>query len=260
MRGPVFDGLRYRRGGQRGGTGAGRELRYKGATLSSSPPRFADLFSRRPVILAPMEDVTDAVFRALCRTLGADLCVTEFVNVEGLLRGCRNAARKIDLADDDTPTAIQIYGADPERLAEAARVAEEARARLHRHQLRLLGARRSRAAAPARAGCAIPTAMVAMAKHGRRRACRSRSRSRRASAGARVAHADRRSRAPARGRRRRRAHHPLPHRGDGSLAAPPTGAGRAARARSVSIPVIVNGDVRAPPTPRRRSRRPAAPA
>jgi nifR3 family TIM-barrel protein len=52
--------------------------------------------------------------------------VTEFVNVEGLLRGCRNARRKIKLAPDDTRTAIQIYGSDPERLAEAARVAEHA--------------------------------------------------------------------------------------------------------------------------------------
>jgi tRNA-dihydrouridine synthase B len=52
--------------------------------------------------------------------------MTEFVNVEGLLRGCRNAKRKIKLADDDQLTAIQIYGADPERLAEAARFAESA--------------------------------------------------------------------------------------------------------------------------------------
>ena len=88
--------------------------------------RFADLFSRRPVILAPMEDVSDAVFRRLCRELGAELCVTEFVNAEGLLRGCRNAKRKMSLAPDDQPTAIQIYGSSPERLAEAARVAEAA--------------------------------------------------------------------------------------------------------------------------------------
>lgn len=80
----------------------------------------------RPVILAPMEDVSDAVFRKLCRRLGADLCVTEFVNVEGLLRGCKKAARKLSLEDGDEPTAIQIYGSDPDRLAEAARVAEAA--------------------------------------------------------------------------------------------------------------------------------------
>lgn len=73
-----------------------------------------------------MEDVSDAVFRRLCRGLGAHLCVTEFVNAEGLLRGCRNARRKMTLEADDTPTAIQIYGADPARLAEAAVVAEAA--------------------------------------------------------------------------------------------------------------------------------------
>jgi nifR3 family TIM-barrel protein len=88
--------------------------------------RLAALYANKPAILAPMEDVTDTVFRRLCRGLGADLAMTEFVNVEGLLRGCRNAKRKIRLAEDDGLTAIQIYGADPERLAEAARFAEQA--------------------------------------------------------------------------------------------------------------------------------------
>jgi tRNA-dihydrouridine synthase B len=73
-----------------------------------------------------MEDVTDAVFRRLCRSVGAELCLTEFVNVEGLLRGCRNARRKATLGPDDVPTAIQIYGSNPTRLEEAARVAEAA--------------------------------------------------------------------------------------------------------------------------------------
>lgn len=66
------------------------------------------------------------MFRRVCRARGATICVTEFVNVEGLLRGCRNAKRKITLAADDTLTAIQIYGADPERLEEAAHVAAAA--------------------------------------------------------------------------------------------------------------------------------------
>jgi tRNA-dihydrouridine synthase B len=91
-----------------------------------SPTEFRELFAKRPVILAPMEDVTDAVFRKLCRAHGAELCVTEFVNVEGLLRGCRTARRKLKLEDGDQPTAIQIYGSNPERLAEAAAVAEAA--------------------------------------------------------------------------------------------------------------------------------------
>ncbi|MCL2777357.1 MAG: tRNA dihydrouridine synthase DusB [Polyangiaceae bacterium] len=86
----------------------------------------AQLFASHPVLLAPMEDVTDVVFRRLCRALGAEVCMTEFVNAEGLFRGCRNAKRKIRLASDDALTAIQIYGANPERLAEAALLAEEA--------------------------------------------------------------------------------------------------------------------------------------
>lgn len=88
---------------------------------------FDAYFRSKPVIVAPMEDVSDAVFRRICRARGADLCVTEFVNVEGLLRGCKNAAQKIAIgADGDHPTAIQIYGSDPGRLAEAARIAEAA--------------------------------------------------------------------------------------------------------------------------------------
>ena len=95
--------------------------------MTASPQKpFEALFANNPVILAPMEDVTDEVYRRLCRALGADLCVTEFVNVEGLLRGCKKAAKKITLAPHDQPTAIQIYGSDPSRLAEAAAVAEAA--------------------------------------------------------------------------------------------------------------------------------------
>jgi len=99
--------------------------------VDSPPPSHASsmraLYDQYPVVLAPMEDVTDVVFRRLCRKLGAVVAMTEFVNVEGLLRGCRNARRKIQLADDDGFTAVQIYGSNPERLAEAARFAAAAR-------------------------------------------------------------------------------------------------------------------------------------
>ena len=88
---------------------------------------FDAAFARHPVLLAPMEDVSDPVFRALCRSVGADVCVTEFVNAEELLVGNRNARRKLELAEDDVPTGIQIYGANPERLVEAARIAEAAK-------------------------------------------------------------------------------------------------------------------------------------
>jgi nifR3 family TIM-barrel protein len=94
--------------------------------MPSSREHLHALYAQKPAILAPMEDVTDVVFRRLCRKNGSTLAMTEFVNTEGLLRGCRNARRKIRLAEDDQLTGIQIYGADPERLAEAARFAEQA--------------------------------------------------------------------------------------------------------------------------------------
>ncbi|WP_257455193.1 tRNA dihydrouridine synthase [Archangium lipolyticum] len=88
---------------------------------------FSTLFAAQPVMLAPMEDVSDAVFRRICRRLGADVCFTEFVNVDSLLLGCSRNERKLRLTEDDQPTAIQIYGADPAKLVEAARIAEAAR-------------------------------------------------------------------------------------------------------------------------------------
>jgi nifR3 family TIM-barrel protein len=93
---------------------------------SEAHDRLRSLYAQKPVVLAPMEDVTDVVFRRICRSRGATIAMTEFVNVEGLLRGCRNARRKIGLSPDDTLTAIQIYGSDPGRLAEAAELAERA--------------------------------------------------------------------------------------------------------------------------------------
>jgi tRNA-dihydrouridine synthase B len=99
---------------------------YTSGRMTAARDRLRALYAQKPVVLAPMEDVTDAVFRRLCRKHGATVAMTEFVNVEGLLRGCRNARRKIQLCDDDELTAIQIYGADPQRLAEAARFAESA--------------------------------------------------------------------------------------------------------------------------------------
>jgi tRNA-dihydrouridine synthase B len=87
---------------------------------------FDRCFAARPVLLAPMEDVTDAVFRGVCRKLGADLCFTEFVHAGQLLEGEAESVRKLRLAASDQPTAIQIYGADRQQLAAAARIAEAA--------------------------------------------------------------------------------------------------------------------------------------
>nr|MBA3500459.1 tRNA-dihydrouridine synthase family protein [Deltaproteobacteria bacterium] len=79
------------------------------------------------VWLAPKEDVSDAPFRAICRSVGAHVCVTEFVNADQLAGQSKLARKKIVLSDGDSPTAIQIYGADPARLVSAARIAEAAR-------------------------------------------------------------------------------------------------------------------------------------
>ncbi len=92
----------------------------------SGPDQVAALLAAAPVVLAPMEDVTDAGFRALCRDAGARVCVTEFVRAEELVAGARRAARKIHLGADDQPTAIQIYGSNPALLIQAAAAAAAA--------------------------------------------------------------------------------------------------------------------------------------
>jgi nifR3 family TIM-barrel protein len=86
----------------------------------------AALLAANPVVLAPMEAVTDAAFRRVCRAAGASLCVTEFVGVEQVLSDSRIARRRARLAPDDRPTAIQIYGGDPKLLLAAARVVARA--------------------------------------------------------------------------------------------------------------------------------------
>jgi nifR3 family TIM-barrel protein len=93
----------------------------------SSGSTVAELYARHPVVLAPMEDVTDAAYRRLCRSVGAVVCMTEFVRAEHMIAGSSVARRKIALAADDTPTAIQIYGADAQLLMEAAEIAAAAR-------------------------------------------------------------------------------------------------------------------------------------
>lgn len=86
----------------------------------STTGTIAALLAESPVWLAPMEDVTDAVYRRICRSVGAHVCFTEFVHAEQLIADSRLAQRKTRLAEDDRPTAIQIYGPDADRLLEAA--------------------------------------------------------------------------------------------------------------------------------------------
>lgn len=81
----------------------------------------------RPVMLAPMEDVTDASFRLICREQGAAMVYTEFVSAEALIRNISSTTRKLHIDDRERPVAIQIYGREADAMVEAARIVEEAR-------------------------------------------------------------------------------------------------------------------------------------
>ena len=80
----------------------------------------------KPVLLAPMEDVTDASFRGICREQGAAMVYTEFIPAEGLIRDARKAYAKLVTSEDEAPIGIQIYGSDPDAMVEAARMADHA--------------------------------------------------------------------------------------------------------------------------------------
>ncbi|MBR1405754.1 MAG: tRNA-dihydrouridine synthase, partial [Bacteroidales bacterium] len=67
----------------------------------------------RPVLLAPMEDVTDASFRIICKECGADMVYTEFMSSDGLIRDAAKAIAKMHTSDEEAPIAIQIYGSIP---------------------------------------------------------------------------------------------------------------------------------------------------
>ena len=80
----------------------------------------------KPLYLAPMEDVTDPAFRMLCKRYGADRVYTEFVNADALVRDIASTTRKLTIHDEERPVVIQIYGRDPESMADAARIVEQA--------------------------------------------------------------------------------------------------------------------------------------
>ena len=80
----------------------------------------------RPVLLAPMEDVTDASFRILCREQGAAAVYTEFIPSDGLIRDASKAIAKMRTLDEEAPVGIQIYGHIPESMVKAAKMAGRA--------------------------------------------------------------------------------------------------------------------------------------
>ncbi|MGA0232541.1 MAG: tRNA dihydrouridine synthase DusB [Saprospiraceae bacterium] len=79
-----------------------------------------------PLLLAPMEDVSDPPFRALCKANGCDMMYTEFISVEGLIRDADKSVQKLDIYDYERPIGIQIFGAEMSSMQRAAEIVEEA--------------------------------------------------------------------------------------------------------------------------------------
>ena len=77
-----------------------------------------------PLLLAPMEDVSDPPFRAVCKANGADLMYTEFISSEGLIRDAIKSRQKLDIFDNERPVGIQIFGGDEEAMALAAKIVD----------------------------------------------------------------------------------------------------------------------------------------
>lgn len=82
-------------------------------------PWFQD--GRFPLYLAPMAGVTDVVFRSLCKELGADVMVTEFVSAEGIIRRDDRTRKYTEFSDEQRPVGVQLFGADGNNMAEAAK-------------------------------------------------------------------------------------------------------------------------------------------
>ncbi|RAI87041.1 tRNA dihydrouridine synthase DusB [Algoriphagus yeomjeoni] len=80
-----------------------------------------------PLLLAPMEDVSDPPFRAVCKQNGADLMYTEFISSEGLIRDAAKSVAKLDIFDYEKPIGIQIFGNEIDSMREAAAIVEEAK-------------------------------------------------------------------------------------------------------------------------------------
>jgi tRNA-dihydrouridine synthase B len=80
----------------------------------------------RPLLLAPMEDITDPSFRYMCKSFGASLMYSEFISADGLIRNGEKSVKKLNIYDHERPIGIQLYGHTPESMVEATRIAEHA--------------------------------------------------------------------------------------------------------------------------------------
>ncbi|HSG67510.1 MAG TPA: tRNA dihydrouridine synthase DusB [Bacteroidales bacterium] len=83
-------------------------------------------FDHYPLVLAPLEDITDLPYRLICKRLGADLMYTEFISSEGLIRDAHKSVVKLKLEEKERPVGIQIFGHDTESMIRATEIAEEA--------------------------------------------------------------------------------------------------------------------------------------
>ena len=83
-----------------------------------------------PLLLAPMEDVSDPPFRRLCKKHGADMLYTEFISSDGLIRDAEKSTKKLDIYEDERPVGIQIFGGEEEAMSLSAKIVERAKPEL----------------------------------------------------------------------------------------------------------------------------------
>ena len=80
-----------------------------------------------PLLLAPMEDVSDPPFRALCKENGADVVYTEFISSEGLIRDAAKSVQKLDIYQKERPVGIQIFGSNLESMLKSIEIVEKSK-------------------------------------------------------------------------------------------------------------------------------------
>lgn len=80
----------------------------------------------KPLLLAPMEDVSDPPFRHLCKKHGADMLYTEFISADGLVRDAEKSLKKLDIFEDERPVGIQIFGGEEDAMARSAEIVQQA--------------------------------------------------------------------------------------------------------------------------------------
>jgi len=80
----------------------------------------------RPIVLAPMEDVSDPPFRVICKRYGADLVYTEFISSGGLVHDAKSSVQKLEFHEQERPVGIKLFGGNPEQVREAAKIVDDA--------------------------------------------------------------------------------------------------------------------------------------